>query len=130
MDGKKKCELLKRIRKTIAEKNGIEYEPATCDQQEACSGSCPKCDAEAEYLFNELKKKGDVDFSEIIETLVKTEGHDCDNPVNIGVIPTPSEPINQEELVFDPETGDFVLASQKPNGQTITDILPDYKGFA
>ena len=47
MTGKEKCELLKAIRKNIAEMNGIEYYPEQCDHEGNCPGFCPRCDMEA-----------------------------------------------------------------------------------
>ena len=57
MTGKEKCELLKAIRKNIAEMNGIEYYPEQCDHEGTCPGFCPRCDMEASYLMKELRKK-------------------------------------------------------------------------
>lgn len=58
MTGKEKCELLKKIRKEIADRNGIEFEPAKCTlENPLCMGTCPRCDAEIEYLDAELNRK-------------------------------------------------------------------------
>ena len=57
MTGKEKCELLKAIRKNIAEMNGIEYYPEQCNHKGKCPGFCPRCDKEASYLMMELKMK-------------------------------------------------------------------------
>ena len=57
MTGKEKCELLKTIRKNIADMNGIEYKPEPCTHEGDCPGFCPRCDQEAAYLMRELKKK-------------------------------------------------------------------------
>ena len=57
MTGKEKCELLKAIRKNIADMNGIEYYPEQCEHKGDCPGFCPRCDQEADFLMRELKKK-------------------------------------------------------------------------
>lgn len=57
MTGKEKCELLKTIRRKIAEMNGIDYYPEPCLHEGDCPGFCPHCDQEAAYLMAELKKK-------------------------------------------------------------------------
>lgn len=57
MKGKDKCEMLKSIRKSIAEKNGISYESTPCNHEGNCLGFCPQCDREVEALMRELKKK-------------------------------------------------------------------------
>lgn len=57
MTGKEKCEFLKEIRKNMAKKNGISYEPRECHHEGDCVGTCPLCDKEAAQLLAELKKK-------------------------------------------------------------------------
>ncbi len=46
MTGKELCNLLRQIRRKIAETNEIEYLSADCHNEEECLGTCPKCDAE------------------------------------------------------------------------------------
>lgn len=59
MTGKEKCKMLKELRAKIAEDNGIAgFEYKDCPYQGPCDGTCPACDAEAEKLYNELKKLG------------------------------------------------------------------------
>lgn len=57
MNGKQKCDLLKSIRKEIAEKNNIVYLTSECNHEGNCMGTCPKCDAEIRYLDMEIKRK-------------------------------------------------------------------------
>lgn len=58
MTGKEKCELLKKMRKEIADRNGIEFEPAKCTlENPLCIGTCPRCDVEIQYLDAELNRK-------------------------------------------------------------------------
>lgn len=59
--GKAICDALKQLRVAIAETNHIEYYPAECTHVGDCSGSCPKCDEELEYLTREMRKKGMID---------------------------------------------------------------------
>lgn len=59
MTGKQKCNLLKQIRKEIAESNGIVYLSSECTVDGECRGTCPKCDAEIRYLDDELQRKID-----------------------------------------------------------------------
>lgn len=68
MTGKEKCELLKSIRKNIAEMNGIEYYPEQCNHEGNCPGFCPRCDMEASYLMKELRKKEAAGFPIRIDT--------------------------------------------------------------
>jgi hypothetical protein len=55
--GKKKCELLKNIRKEIALRYDISYTSDECSFKGECKGTCPKCEAELRYLERELERK-------------------------------------------------------------------------
>lgn len=50
MFGKKKCKILKDIRQQIAQDNNIPLESPECNHQGDCSGTCPKCEEEVQYL--------------------------------------------------------------------------------
>lgn len=78
MTGKEKCELLKAMRREIAEANGIVYLTSECTFQGNCPGYCPKCDAEARYLdseLNRLAKEGkeikvsNIAYNEFLESI-------------------------------------------------------------
>ena len=55
--GKRTCKILKEIRQQIADKNDIEYVTSECHFQGECQGTCPKCEAEVQFLENELSKR-------------------------------------------------------------------------
>ena len=55
MKGKDKCELLRSIRQSIAELNGIQYSPKECDHDECSIGTCPMCEEEVFWLMDELR---------------------------------------------------------------------------
>jgi outer membrane protein OmpA-like peptidoglycan-associated protein len=55
--GKKTCEVLKSVRKQIAEANGISYTPAECSFEGECAGTCPNCERERQYIEAQLSKK-------------------------------------------------------------------------
>lgn len=57
MLGKEKCRMLRRIRKEIAEANDITYITEECTFKGACSGTCPKCEADLKYLEREIEKR-------------------------------------------------------------------------
>lgn len=57
MTGKEKCNILREVRRAIAERNGIEFLSAECNNEKDCLGTCPKCEAEVRYLEAELKRK-------------------------------------------------------------------------
>lgn len=98
MTGKEKCELLKAIRKNIAEMNDIEYYPEQCDHEGNCPGFCLCCDMEASYLLKELKKKEaagspiriDTESLGDFETLVSTPVDENEEEILMG-IPVPPD---------------------------------------
>ncbi|MCR5404076.1 MAG: hypothetical protein K6E91_09725 [Butyrivibrio sp.] len=57
MLGKAKCKILKEIRQRIADENDIPYVTRECTYQGSCSGTCPKCESELQYLESELEKR-------------------------------------------------------------------------
>ena len=56
--GKEICEQLRDIRRTVAEKYGLNYSPRECHHEGNCFGTCPICDAELEDLQRQLMEKG------------------------------------------------------------------------
>ena len=55
--GKRKCELLLRMRARVAARYGLEYNPHECKHEEDCSGTCPLCDAELADLERQLQNR-------------------------------------------------------------------------
>lgn len=55
--GKNKCRILKQIRKQIADANDIHYVIEECKFKGACTGTCPKCEAEVRYLEEQLEER-------------------------------------------------------------------------
>ena len=106
MTGKEKCELLKAIRKNIAEMNGIEYYPEQCDHEGNCPGFCPRCDMEASYLMKELRKKEaagspiriDTESLAQFETLTSEPIDEEDDDCIVGDIRTPGIIAPPEDL--------------------------------
>lgn len=89
MTGKEKCELMKALRKEIAEANGIVYLTTTCNFEGDCPGFCPKCDAEARYLdqeLNRLAKEGktikvsSVSYHEFLDKIETTNSYTYEIP--------------------------------------------------
>ena len=52
--GRSICNVLKAVRKAVADSNGIEYEPRKCDFTGECQGTCPACEAEVSYIEREI----------------------------------------------------------------------------
>ncbi len=55
--GKVTCDVLKKIRSEIAAANQIEYQSEPCSFKGTCTGTCPKCESELQYLEHQLIKK-------------------------------------------------------------------------
>lgn len=53
-DGKQVCELLKSMRKELADANGIPFEVIDCPSIGPCGGTCPQCDKELRELHAAL----------------------------------------------------------------------------
>ena len=54
MPVKKKCRILKDIRRRIADENDIPYVTRECGFQGECKGTCPRCESELHYLEQQL----------------------------------------------------------------------------
>lgn len=61
--GKEKCNFLKKIRKDIAKKLGIDLKQKECTFDGECSGTCPACQMEEKILNEQLLQKGINDNS-------------------------------------------------------------------
>ena len=55
--GKQTCKILKEIRRQIAEVNDIEFVTSECRYRGDCLGTCPKCEAEVQYLEQQLRSR-------------------------------------------------------------------------
>ena len=55
--GKKKCRMLREIRRRIADENDIPYVTEDCKYKGDCKGTCPKCENELRYLEEQLEKR-------------------------------------------------------------------------
>ena len=52
--GKKTCEVLRAVRKRVADLNGIQYAPVKCTHEGDCIGTCPACERERQYVEEQL----------------------------------------------------------------------------
>ncbi|MCM1141675.1 MAG: radical SAM protein [Muribaculum sp.] len=57
LPGKAKCTVMKRIRKMIADANGIEIPDRKCNHQEDCIGTCPLCEQELSHITKIIQLK-------------------------------------------------------------------------
>ena len=69
MDGKKICESLKAIRKSIAQANDIAYNPQECHHEGDCSGTCPACESEMRYIERQLRLRSAMGKAAVVAGL-------------------------------------------------------------
>ena len=99
MKGKKRCKILKEIRRQIAENNDIEFITSECKHQGDCPGTCPKCEAEVRYLERELEKRMKLGKAVAVAGLavaLTTSTAGCDELLD-GLRPTGGDPLPPEE---------------------------------
>ena len=111
MKGKKKCKILKEIRKEIAKQNDIAYVTSECKHQGDCRGTCPKCEAEVRYLEEELKKRSlagkKVAVAGVAAAMVvSASGCGLEDLLNIGQTAGDMMPESQTEVGVD---GNIIL---------------------
>jgi ethanolamine utilization protein EutP (predicted NTPase) len=57
-NGRDICDRLRELRRQVAEKYGLEYNPTECHHEDDCAGTCPACDIELFKLQSQLEAKG------------------------------------------------------------------------
>ena len=55
--GKRTCEILKDVRRKVAQENDIPLVERECTHEGYCRGTCPYCESEVRYLERELSKR-------------------------------------------------------------------------
>lgn len=55
--GKRTCEILKEVRRTVARENSIPLTEHECAFEGECRGTCPYCEAEVRHLERELQRR-------------------------------------------------------------------------
>ena len=99
MKGKKRCKILKEIRRQIAQNNDIEYVTSECKHKGDCLGTCPKCEEEVRYLERELEKRQKLGRTIAVAGLsvaLMTSTVGCDDWFD-GIGPTGGKPLASEE---------------------------------
>ncbi|MBR6162148.1 MAG: hypothetical protein IKQ75_09850 [Bacteroidales bacterium] len=55
--GKRTCEVLKDVRRRVAQENDIPLTEHECTYEGECRGTCPYCESEVRYLEQELQRR-------------------------------------------------------------------------
>jgi hypothetical protein len=96
-NGRDICDRLRELRRQVAEKYGLEYNPTECHHEGDCAGTCPACDIELFKLQSQLEAKGIRDI-DVRLNLPEDEANDfeIDKTITAGV-PYDINMINQTE---------------------------------
>ncbi|MBO7157542.1 MAG: hypothetical protein J6W31_02965 [Clostridia bacterium] len=124
MHGKKKCKILKEIRKQIAKDNDITYVTTECKHQGNCKGTCPKCEAEVRYLEAELEKRRMAGKQVVVAGIAAammmsascTPDMEDTRSKTPGGAPDVSAPVYSQEVdgqMLPPTMGDYVAESSE-----------------
>lgn len=114
-NGRDICDRLRELRRQVAEKYGLEYNPTECHHEGDCAGTCPACDIELFKLQSQLEAKGikDIDVRLFLPE-DETNDFEIDEDATPG-IPYDINMINQTE---NPE-------EQDRDGETLMgDVMP------
>ncbi len=125
MKGKKKCKILKEIRKEIAKQNDIAYITSECKHQGDCRGTCPKCEAEVRYLEEELRKRSlagkKVAVAGVAAAMVvSASGCGLEDLLNIGQTAGDMMPESQTEVGVD---GNIILPESSSPTEECTESV-------
>ncbi len=143
MGGKEKCEYLKKLRKEIANRNGIDYNPTSCSNDGPCMGTCPVCEKEAAELMAELRKKensgdlinADAESLSLIKKPSLTNVEDSDDVrLDLSSVDMSSDFFEMTPGIFDVTMGDIVKDSEIIDSESdfmfnLQDIVPDMPDF-
>ena len=138
--GKKICKALKEVRLQVAKANDIEYAPTECHHEGDCAGTCPKCDAEVQYLERQLqlrrrlgKAVAVVGVSVGVAAIAACRTHKFFPPKLAGDVPaTPPATAETDGYISPEQTDTLVLdtvaAPEKPADGIIGENseLPDF----
>lgn len=133
MNGKEKCELLKLIRKTFAEENGITFSSETCEQKE-CSGTCSKCEEDAQKILSAIKNLNSFSNEatcELFQSLIHENNEEIPSDETSEILKgqITREGHRYRELRFDPKSREFILVDREQNQEQNNDTeIEDMSG--
>ncbi len=104
MPGKKKCKMLREIRRKIADENDIPFVTEECRYKGDCKGTCPKCESELRYLEEQLEKRRALGVKVTVSAValgmvIGSAG--CSNPVVNGMLES-DVPYSETSNIADP----------------------------
>lgn len=132
--GKRICNVLKAIRQRIADANAIPIDNDECQHEGDCPGTCPKCDAEVEYITKVLEQRtkekkpvdlkglvDDCDVRSMLSNYADTDGDACENDETT----TPDNELRVGEMSRQPDpelilTGDVMPPDDSDEEASLT----------
>ncbi len=122
--GKRTCEILKDVRRKIAQENDIPLAERECTHEGDCRGTCPYCESEVRYLERELSKRRALGKAVTVagiavSTMMMGACHSPKTPATpAGSEPVPT-PVNTLSQATEPSTEPSPEPSSEPaNGPT------------
>lgn len=95
---KEKCKQLKKLRKGMADKLGVDIHQVECTHEGKCAGTCPKCKQEESILNKAILSKG----AAVLATAAVTVGlTGCSADLDIHQILENAKNMTQKEQVED-----------------------------
>ena len=68
--GKRICQVLKNLRKRIADANEIPFEIEECTHKGDCPGTCPKCESDLRYLMESINQREQEGKPVVVDSLM------------------------------------------------------------
>lgn len=101
--GKRTCEVLKEVRRTIARENDIPLKEHECTFEGECRGTCPYCEAELHHLECELQRRKNlgkaVTVAGIAMSTLVMGACNSPTPTNPGEPELPAQTIQPQDIV-------------------------------
>lgn len=128
MNGKEKCNELKKIRKNLADKLNIDLHQTECKYEGECKGTCPKCQSEEKILNTALLKKGAVVLGATTLSIGLAACGPLSYPPDIaGLIDEPQDPPVVEKPLPDDLSGE-VAPIDEPQDPPVIDEPTQLEG--
>lgn len=117
--GKRTCEVLKEVRRTIARENDITLKEHECTFEGECRGTCPYCEAEMRHIERELQRRKNlgkaVTVAGIAMSTLVMGACDSPTPTNPGEPELPAQTIQLQDTVSPVDSSENVNNEEANN---------------
>lgn len=118
--GKDICKQLKEIRRSIADENDIPLEDHECTYDGPCKGTCPRCDAEVQYLEKEINRRKGIGLAVLMAgasmsmaSMCATSGEIIDPPLE-GDVPYFDSSLVEDSTQSQSDAVDYSAGDESP----------------